>query len=116
VDRNPADHRPARAHRDPAPFTTWTEEHLRALGDLGYEDEQDIITVAFKKPEGGELADTQKTYNKVHNGIRAVAERGNSLLKMTFTALRNVSLCPWTIGRIAAAARVLLQAGHGRTA
>jgi hypothetical protein len=31
-----------------------------ALGDLGYKGEQDIVTVAFKKPEGGELADTQK--------------------------------------------------------
>ena len=25
-------------------------------------------------------------------------ERGNSLLKVTFKALRNVSLCPWKIG------------------
>lgn len=51
-----------------------------------------------------------------HGGrIRAIGERGNSLLKMTFKALRNVSLCPWTIGRIVAAALVLLHIDHGRT-
>jgi hypothetical protein len=85
------------------------------LGDLGYEGEADTITVAFKKPQGGELSDIQKTYNTVHNGIRAIGERGNSLLKMTFKALRNVSLCPQTIGRIVAAALVLLHFDHGRT-
>ena len=97
------------------PFGVWTDEHLRVLGDLGYEGEQDTITVAFKRPKGGELSGTRKTFNKIHNDKRAVGERGNSLLKMTFKALRNVSLCPWTIGRIAAAALVLLHAGHGRT-
>jgi hypothetical protein len=40
-----------------------------------------------------------KARNKAHNGKRAVGERGNSLLKTTFKALRNVSLCPWVIGR-----------------
>jgi hypothetical protein len=61
--------------------------------------------VAVKKPQGGQLTEDQKAHNKVHNGKRAVGERGNSLLKTTFKALRNVSLCPWTIGKIAAAAR-----------
>lgn len=100
-----------RAHSEMLPlFTAWTDEHLRVMGDLGYEGEQDTITIAFKKPKGGEPSDTQKTYNKIHNGAR-----GNSSLKMTFKALRNVSLCPWTIGRIAAAALVLLHVDHGRT-
>lgn len=54
-------------------------------------------------------------FNKTHNGIRAIGERGNSLLKTTFKALRNVSLCPWTIGRIVAAALVLLHIEHHRT-
>jgi hypothetical protein len=104
-----------RAHTEIPPlFTVWTDEHLRVLGDLGYEGEQ-TITVAFKKPKGGDLSGTQKTFNKIHNGIRAVGERGNSLLKMTFKALRNVSLCPWTTGRIAAAALVLLYVDQGRT-
>jgi hypothetical protein len=105
-----------REHTEILPlFTTWTADQLRILGDLGYEGEADTITVAFKKPKDGELSDTQKTYNKVHNGIRAIGERGNSLLKTTFKALRNVSLCPWAIGRIVAAALVLLHIDHNRT-
>jgi hypothetical protein len=96
-------------------LTTWTIEHLRVLGDLGYEGEADTITIAFKKPQGGELSDIHKTYNKAHNGIRAIGECGNSLPKMTFKALRNVSLCPQTIGRIVAAALVLLHIDHDRT-
>ena len=36
-------------------------------------------------------------------------ERGNSLLKITFKALRNVSLCPRSIGRITAAALAILK-------
>jgi hypothetical protein len=85
------------------------------LGDLGYEGEAATITVAFKKPTGGDLTDIQKTFNKAHNGVRAIGERGNSLLKTTFKALRNVSLCPWKIGKIAAAALVLLHFEHDRT-
>jgi len=105
-----------REHAEILPlFTAWTADQLRVLGDLGYEGEADTITVAFKKPKDGELSDTQKTYNKVHNGVRAIGERGNSLLKTTFKALRNVSLCPWNIGRIVAAALVLLHIDHDRT-
>ncbi len=105
-----------REHTEILPLLTgWTAEHLRVLGDLGYEGERDTITIAFKKPAGGELSDLHKTYNKIHNGIRAVGERGNSLLKTTFKALRNVSLCPWTIGKIVTAALVLLHIDYGRT-
>jgi hypothetical protein len=105
-----------REHVEVLPLlTTWTEDHLRTLGDLGYEGEADTITVAFKKPKNGELTDIQKTFNKAHNGLRAIGERGNSLLKMTFKALRNVSLCPWRIGKIVAAALVLLHVEHDRT-
>jgi hypothetical protein len=32
-----------------------------------------------------------------------------------FKALRNVSLCPWKIGNIVAAALVILHVQHGRT-
>jgi hypothetical protein len=66
-------------------------------------------------PTSPTLTDVQKTYNKVHSGIRAIGERGNSLLKTTFKALRNVSICPWKIGKIARAALVLLHFEHGRT-
>jgi hypothetical protein len=105
-----------REHTEMLPLlAAWTEDQLRVLGDLGYEGEANTITVAFKKPKGGHLTDVQRTYNKVHNGIRAIGERGNSLLRITFKALRNVSLCPWKIGDIVAAALVLLHIEHGRT-
>jgi hypothetical protein len=45
----------------------------------------------------------------------APAERGNSLLKTTFKALRRISFCPWRIGAITAAALVLLHHEHDRT-
>ena len=96
-------------------LATWIAENRPALGDLGYEGEASTITVAFKKPKDGQLTDEQKAHNKAHNGKRAVGERGNSLLKMTFKALRNVSLCPWRIGKIVAAALVLLHTDHDRT-
>ena len=96
-------------------LATWIAENRPALGDLGYEGEADTITVAFKKPKDSQLTEEQKTHNKAHNGKRAIGERGNSLLKMTFKALRNISLCPWRIGKIVAAALVLLHIDHART-
>jgi hypothetical protein len=53
--------------------------------------------------------------NTAHNSPRAIGERGNSLLKMTFKALRNVSLKPWRIGKIVAAAPVILHIDHDPT-
>ena len=94
----------------------WTRAGLPALGDLGYEGEAGLVTIALKKPAGGRLTDEQKTANKAHNSMRAIGERGNSLLKTTFKALRRVSLCPWRIGDIVAAALVLLHTEHHRTA
>lgn len=104
-----------RTHEEILPILAKIGDDLRTLGDLGYEGESDTITVAFKKPKHGELSDIQQMFNKAHNGLRAIGERGNSLLKTTFKALRNVSLCPWKIGDIVAAALVLLHFEHGRT-
>jgi len=105
-----------RAHTEVLPLiTAWVGDDLAALGDLGYEGEADTITVPVKKPQGGKLTDEQKARNRAHNGKRAQGERGNSLLKMTFKALRNVSLNPWDIGDIVRAALVLLHVEHGRT-
>jgi len=88
---------------------------LRTLTDLGYEGEADTVALAFKKPKNGQLTDLQQTFNRAHNRLRAVGERGNSLLKVTFKALRNVSLNPWRIGAITAAALVVLHIDHART-
>jgi hypothetical protein len=105
-----------REHAEVLPLLRiWTDQHGRVLGDLGYEGEAGTITVGYKKPAGGTLSGIHKTYNKVHNGLRAIGERGNSLLKTTFRALRNVSVCPWRIGTIVAPALVVLHLEHGRT-
>lgn len=51
----------------------------------------------------------------LHSATRALAERGNSLLKNTFEGPRRVTPCPWWIGMITAAALVLLHHEHNRT-
>lgn len=51
---------------------------------------------------------------KIHRSP-VFTERGNSLLKTTFKALRNVSLCLRRIGTIVAAALVILHVDHDRT-
>jgi DDE superfamily endonuclease len=93
----------------------WTDEDHAALADLGYEGEQDTLTIPIKRTADRSLSDDQRTVNALHAAIRALAERGNALLKTTFKALRRVSLCPWRIGAITAAALVLLHREYGRT-
>jgi hypothetical protein len=104
-----------RTHTEILPALATAADDLRSLGDLGYEGESDTITVAFKKPKDAHLTHEQQQLNKAHNGLRAIGERGNALLKMTFKALRNVSIDPWRIGTIVAAALVLLHFDHART-
>jgi DDE superfamily endonuclease len=69
-----------------------------------------------QEPKDGILTALQQQFNKAHNGVRAIGERGNALLKMTFKALCNVRLDPWRIGRIVAEALVILHFDHARTA
>ena len=105
-----------RAHAEVLPaLAEWTDETHAVLGDLGYEGEQAALTTPVKKVTGRPLSDDERTINALHAATRALAERGNSLLKVTFKALRRVSLCPWRIGAITAAALVLLHHIHGRT-
>lgn len=89
---------------------------IPTLTDLGYENAADGLRHPVKKPKGGELTEEQRTLNAAIRGIHGVAERANALLKVTFKALRRVSLDPNAITRIARAALVLLQLEHGRTA
>jgi hypothetical protein len=115
--------RPGREHdtsclrTHPGLLSTLAEirENVRTLADLGYEGEAATIAVAFKTPKNGQLTDMQQTFNRAHNRLRAVGERGNSLLKTTFKTLRNISMCPWKIGNIVAAALVILHIEHDRT-
>lgn len=104
-----------RAHPDLLETRTAIRDDLRTLTDLGYEGEAATLVVAFNKPKNGELTDLQQTFNRAHNRLRAVGERGNSLLKMTFKAHRNVTVCPWKIRHIVAAALVILHIEHDRT-
>ena len=103
------------AHTEILPALTAAGADLRTLGDLGYEGLADTVTVAFKRPKNGGLLLVQQQFNKAHNSLRAIGERGNSLLKMSFRALRNISLNPWRIGKIVAAAPVILHIEHDRT-
>jgi hypothetical protein len=97
-------------------LTHWTDAEHVVLADLGYLGEADRMICPIKKPgEPAQLTVEQRTINALHSATRAVAERGNSLLKTTFKALRRVSLCPWRIGAITAAALVLLHTEHNRT-
>jgi hypothetical protein len=80
-----------------------------------YEGERTALTTPIKHRAGRRLTPDQRTVNLLHAATRAPAERGNSLLKTTFKALRRVSLCPWRIGAITAAALVLLHHERGRT-
>jgi hypothetical protein len=64
------------------------------LADLGYEGERATLTTPIKHRTGGRLSADQRTVNLLHAATRGPAERGNSLLKATFKALRRVSLCP----------------------
>jgi hypothetical protein len=105
----------ARTHTEILPTLAQAATDLRSLGDLGYEGEAGTITVAFKKPKNSTLTPLQQQFNKAHNGVRAIGERGNAILKMTFKALRNVSLDPWRVGRIVAAALDILHFDQART-
>src|SRR3954468_14373904 len=88
-----------RAHADVLPLLTeWTDEAHAALGDLGDEGEQATLTIPIKRAADRPLTADERTVNALHAATRALAERGNALLKTTFKALRRVSLCPWRIG------------------
>ena len=106
----------ARAHPDLLPaLDVWIDSGHAALGDLGYEGETQRLTCPIKAAAGTTLTATHRTVNPLHSAIRALAETRKLLLKTTFKALRRVSLCPWRIGVITAAALVLLHHQHGRT-
>jgi hypothetical protein len=105
-----------RAHTQALPLLAeWTDAAHAVLADLGYEGERAALTTPIKHTAGRRLTAEQRTVNALHAAVRGPAERGNTLLKTTFKALRRVSLCPWRIGAITAAALVLLHHQHDRT-
>jgi hypothetical protein len=96
-------------------LTEWTNDGLPALADLGYEGEADTLTLPIKKTAHTKLTPIHKQLNWLQAHARARAEQANAVLKTTFKALRHVSLDPGQIGRIVAAALVLLHIEHDRT-
>lgn len=50
-----------------------------------------------------------------HGALRALGERADSLLKITFKALRRWRGCPWQTGTVVAAVLVLLHREYYRT-
>jgi len=69
-----------------------------AVGGLGVTDLRGGPAEGlFEQPEGVFQVQSHRraaAVEQAHNRVRAIGERGNSLLKMTFKALRNVSLNP----------------------
>src|SRR3954454_1417836 len=80
-----------RAHAEALPtLAEWTDEVHAVLGDRGYEGERTALTTPIKKVAGHPLTDDQRCVNLLHAATRALAERGNALLKTTFKALRRI--------------------------
>jgi hypothetical protein len=94
----------ARIHALPALYPA-AAAGLPVLTDKGYAGAGIGIQVPIK---GHKLCPDNRTHNKLINALRAPAERANALLKSTWRALRRVTLDPWRIGAITAAALVLL--------
>ncbi len=106
----------ARAHPDLLPeLTAWHQGGRAVLADLGYEGERDLMLLPVRGKRNGAREVDALTYNALQTALRAVAERGNTLLKTTFKALRHVSLDPGRIGAMTAAALVILHVEHHRT-
>lgn len=78
---------------------------LPTLTDKGYTGAGIGIQVPLK---GHNLATDNRARNLIISSLRAPAERANALLKRTWKALERVTLDPWRIGAITAAALVLL--------
>lgn len=105
-----------RSHAEMLPaLAAWTGDDLPALADLGYEGEADVFTLPVKRLPGTVHSPETVQLNLLQAHARARAEQANAVLKMTFKALRHVSLDPTAIGRIVAAALVILHIEHQRT-
>jgi hypothetical protein len=59
----------------------WTCNDHAVLGDLGYEGEQAAHVIRINRSADRPLTDDQRTVNALHTATRALATRGNFLLK-----------------------------------
>ena len=99
----------ARAHALPALYPA-AAAGLPTLTDKGYVG----AGIGIQTPtKGADLAIDNRARNLLLSALRAPAERANALLKSTFKALRRITVCPWRIGAITAAALVILTMQRG---
>jgi DDE superfamily endonuclease len=94
----------ARTHALPALYPA-AARGLPTLTDKGYTGAGIGIIVPTK---GQNLDPDNQARNALISALRAPAERANALLKRTWKALERITLDPWRIGAITAAALVLL--------
>jgi len=94
----------ARVHALPALYPA-AARGLPTLTDKGYVGAGIGIHVPIR---GRNLHADNRTRNAMISALRAPSERANALLKRTWKALERVTLDPWRIGAIVAAALVLL--------
>jgi len=94
----------ARTHAFPALYPA-AAQGLPTLTDKGYTGAGIGIIAPTK---GHALAPDNRARNAMISALRAPAERANALLKRTWKALERVTLDPWRVGAITAAALVLL--------
>ena len=100
----------ARKHALPALYPA-AAAGLPTLADKGYTGARIGIHVPLK---GADLPPDNKSTNLLITALRAPAERANAILKSSWRALRRITLCPWRIGHIVAAALVLSTMERGR--
>lgn len=81
--------------------------YLPVLADKGYIGAGIGVRVPHRRPAGNQVLDpSTRTYNRLHAALRAPSERANALLQH-WHALDRVTLNPWSLTKIAAAALVL---------
>jgi hypothetical protein len=99
----------AREHALPSLYKA-ASDGLPTLADKGYEGAGAGVHSPIK---GRNLAVDNQASNLLLTALRAPAERANALFKSTFKALRRITVCPWKIGTIIAAAHVILTMHRG---
>ena len=105
-----------RTHPKALPLLTeWTAAEHAALADLGYEGERTALTTPIKHSPQRRLTAEERTVNPAARRGRSPRRTRQRAAQDHLQALRRVSLCPWRIGAITAAALVLLHHMHDRT-
>lgn len=103
----------ARAHVLGALYAA-AAQGLPTLADGGYEGAGIGVLTPIKNPADGQtLSIGNRTYNRLHRGLRCLGERGFALLKGRWRILQHITASPSKIGDITRAALVLTHFEHG---